>query len=337
MTSLLLKPVNHARIGAFASGRLGLYAFAATLLMSASLLFSVQPLFAKIVLPHLGGSPSVWAVCMCFFQAALLAGYCYAHGLNRFVAARWTPIIHLAVCTAAVFALPFGLPAWAHEAPTGNIYFWLIGVLAIGVGLPFFAVAANAPLLQAWFSRSGHPDAADPYFLYGASNLGSLASLLAYPFVIEVLMGVDTQRAVWTAGFIGLMLMLAACGVLMLAGLTQRDDDRDASADMGGPAGAKAGAGDAASQPSARDRLTWVALAFVPSALLVAFTTHITTDIASAPFLWVLPLATFLGTFVIVFRDRSLLNHALVLRLHPIFAAIALLFYICFVLKTMMT
>ena len=169
-------------VAQWAAGQTGLWTFAATLLVSASLLFSVQPIFTKMVLPHLGGSPSVWAVAMCFFQATLLAGYCYAHALNRFAPWRWAPVIHLAVCALAVFALPFGLPAWAHEPASGNTYFWLVGILAVGIGLPFFAISANAPLLQAWFARSGHPHANDPYFLYGASNLGSLASLLAYPF-----------------------------------------------------------------------------------------------------------------------------------------------------------
>ncbi|MEL6298516.1 MAG: fused MFS/spermidine synthase [Pseudomonadota bacterium] len=317
MTGAVLKATAEARLGAMAGGKGGLYVYAATLLLSASLLFSVQPIFAKMVLPYLGGSPSVWAVAMCFFQAALLAGYCYAHALNRFAPHRLAPAIHLGVCAVAVLTLPFGLPEWAQDAPTGNTYLWLIGVLAVGVGMPFFAVSANAPLLQAWFARSGHPDAADPYFLYGASNLGSLASLLAYPFLIEPLFGVETQRAVWAAGFIGLILMLAACGLLLMATLSDTSgtadtetSDRDAGADQA---------------ISFRDRIGWIALAFIPSALLVAFTTHITTDIASAPFLWVIPLATFLGTFVIVFRDRSLIPHDPVTRLHPIVVLVTLL------------
>ncbi|MCB0069715.1 MAG: hypothetical protein KDD77_21275, partial [Caldilineaceae bacterium] len=144
--------------------------FAGTLFLSALLLFSVQPMFAKMVLPRLGGSPSVWAVSMCFFQAVLLAGYCYAHALNRLVAPRLAPAVHLALVAVAVLALPISVSA--SEPPAGDAYLWLIGTLALGVGLPFFAVSANAPLLQAWFARTGHPHAADPYFLYGASNLG---------------------------------------------------------------------------------------------------------------------------------------------------------------------
>ncbi|MCH9765144.1 MAG: fused MFS/spermidine synthase, partial [Alphaproteobacteria bacterium] len=299
--------------------RHSLLVFAATLLLSASLLFSVQPLFAKMVLPYLGGSPSVWAVAMCFFQAALLAGYCYAHALNRFVPSQWAPVVHLALCATAFLALPFGLPEWAHDVPDGNTYWWLVAVLAAGVGLPFFAVSANAPLLQAWFARSGHPHASDPYFLYGASNLGSLASLLAYPFVIEPMLGLDTQTSVWTWGFGILTAMLIVCGVLMIAGKRNRGT-ASAGADAGSPAAAPLRA------VTNTARLSWIGFAFVPSALLVAFTTHITTDIASAPFLWVIPLATFLGTFVIVFRTKSLIPHDMVLRLHPYLVAAALLF-----------
>ena len=137
---------------------------------------------------------------MCFFQAALLAGYCYAHALNRFAPSWLAPLVHLAVCAAAALALPFALPEWAHEAPSGNTYLWLVAVLGVGVGLPFFAASANAPLLQAWFSRSGHPHASDPYFLYGASNLGSLVSLLSYPFLIEPMFGLDAQRIMMNRG-----------------------------------------------------------------------------------------------------------------------------------------
>lgn len=307
---------DHRTLANLAAGRAGLIVFAATLLTSASLLFSVQPLFAKMVLPHLGGSPSVWAVAMCFFQAALLAGYCYAHALNRFAPAWLAPIVHLLVCAAAALTLPFALPEWANEVPSGNTYWWLVSVLAVGVGLPFFAASANAPLLQAWFSRSGHPHANDPYFLYGASNLGSLVSLLSYPFLIEPMFGLDTQRAIWATGFGMLMVMLGACAVLMCSRQGQPDTATVASTDAVVP------------PITLNQRLSWIALAFIPSALLVAFTTHITTDIASAPFLWVIPLATFLGTFVIVFRNESMIPHAPVLRIHPLLVASAIVFVV---------
>ena len=189
--------------------------FAASLFVSALLLFSVQPIFAKMVLPKLGGSPSVWAVSMVFFQTVLLAGYGYAHALNRYCPARQAPLVHLTLMAIAALALPFGLPSFGAEPPAGDAYLWLIAVLAVGVGLPFFAVSANAPLLQSWFARSGHPQASDPYFLYGASNLGSLIALLAYPFAIEPILGLSRQAGVWSSGFLVLALLVAVCGLVV--------------------------------------------------------------------------------------------------------------------------
>ena len=283
--------------------------FAGTLFMSALLLFSVQPVFAKMVLPRLGGSPSVWAVSMCFFQAVLLAGYCYAHALNRYAPLRWAAAGHLAVLAIAFLALPFGVAADA-EPPAGDAYLWLVGVLALGVGLPFFAVSANAPLLQAWFARTGHPQAADPYFLYGASNLGSLIALLGYPVLIEPWIGLSRQAGIWTFGFALLAVLIGLCA----AAVMQRLGGASAVAATAAPVAATQ-TGDAVTW---QQRALWIALAFVPSGLLVAFTSHMTTDIASAPFLWVIPLALFLATFILVFRDEPVIPHAVVLRLQPI-------------------
>lgn len=288
--------------------------FTATLFLSAVLLFSVQPMFAKMVLPKLGGSPSVWAVSMCFFQAVLLAGYCYAHLLSRYLPLRWIPVVHLAVLALAMLALPIGLSESRAEPPAGDAYGWLIVTLALGVGLPFFAVSANAPLLQAWFARTGHPHAGDPYFLYGASNLGSLIALLAYPVAIEPFSGLAHQATLWAAGFMALAAMIAVCGFIMVG--AARED---------------AGTSDEplASHLDARpltitQRASWVALAFVPSGLLVAFTSYVTTDIASAPFLWVIPLAMFLGTFILVFRDVPLIPHRWMLYAQPLLTLVVI-------------
>lgn len=297
--------------GAVADERATLLAFAATIFLSALLLFSVQPMFARMVLPKLGGSPSVWAVSMVFFQAALLAGYTYAHALNHRLAPRHALPVHLGVLTIALFALPIALPSFGSEPPPGDAYLWLIGVLTLGVGLPFFAVSANAPLLQSWFAKSGHSHAGDPYFLYGASNIGSMLALLSYPVLIEPVFGLNDQSGLWTFGFALLALMIAACGGLMLRGLSNKASG-DLSSETTSPA-AKAEnevpAATSATAPALSDRLTWISLAFVPSALLVAFTTFLTTDIASAPFLWVLPLAAFLGTFIVTFRDVPMVPH----------------------------
>ncbi len=283
-----------------------------TLFLSALLLFSVQPVFAKMVLPKLGGTPAVWAVSMCFFQAALLAGYCYAHALNRWLPARIAPLCHLTLCGVAAMALPFGLPEMG-DPPAGDAYLWLTGVLTLGVGLPFFAVSANAPLLQAWFARTGHPSAADPYFLYGASNLGSFVALLAYPFLIEPTLGLTVQSAAWTGGFLMLVALIAGCGLLTTLNATAVHAPQKAASEM------------RCEPVTWTQRMGWIGLAAVPSGLLVAFSSYISTDIASAPLLWVIPLAMFLATFILVFCERPPIPHSFMLMLQPVFAAIAVL------------
>jgi hypothetical protein len=281
-----------------------LLVFATALFLSAFLLFSVQPMFARMVLPDLGGSPSVWAVSLCFFQGALLAGYGYAHLLDRLRDGRIVLGIHLAILLAALVTLPLAPPA-SVDQQSSDLYLWLVGVLLAGVGLPFVAVSANAPLLQAWFARSGHPSAHDPYFLYGASNIGSIAALIAYPVLLEPALGLSAQARLWKTGFVLLVVFVAASGLLVLS--------------RGGrPAQSLTRAVMRGVAPVWRDRLRWAAFAFVPSGLLVAFTSYLTTDIASASFLWVLPLALFLATFIIAFSDRPVIPHAVALGVQPL-------------------
>jgi predicted membrane-bound spermidine synthase len=273
-------------------------AFTLTTFLSALLLFSIQPMFAKMVLPILGGAPSVWAVALCFFQGALLAGYCYAHALNRFVSWRYAGLVHLALFVVAMAALPIGLPAAWREPPPGDPYLWQLGLFTMAVGLPFVAVAANAPLLQAWFARTGHPHGHDPYFLYGASNLGSFFALIAYPILLEPAFGLTALSRQWTIGFMLLGLAIAICFWLLRLSADPRAVAGNGPSPMD----------DTADEPSptwAR-RLGWVGLALVPSALLTAYTTHIATDVASAPLIWVGPLSLYLLTFVLVFRDRPM-------------------------------
>ena len=291
-----------------------LWAYTATTFLSALLLFSVQPMFAKMVLPVLGGSPSVWAVAICFFQAALLAGYCYAHLLIAKATAPLTGAIHLGVCLLAYLALPIGLPSGWGEPPPGEPYLWQLGLFTVAIGLPFLAVSANAPLLQAWFARTGHPHSHDPYFLYAASNLGSLIALLGYPFLLEPAFGLKALSRFWAIGYLLLVLALVMAFVLM----------RSRSAALPSTEAAATPGEGADVPPSWSDRLGWIGLALVPSALLTAFTTHVTTDIASAPLLWVLPLSLYLLTFVLVFRDRSLIPRQILLALHLAAVVVAL-------------
>lgn len=280
--------------------------FAVTLCLSALLLFSVQPMFAKMVLPLLGGSPGVWSVAMVFFQAMLLAGYAYAHAVTRLFDPRVAVGVHLCVFALALFTLPLALASGFGKPPADGEALWLIGLFGMSIGLPFFAVAANAPMLQAWFARTQHPQAHDPYFLYGASNLGSFVALLAYPVLIEPFLTLRAQSVAWTGGFVLLMAMIAGAGLLMAATMRPASERAEECA---------------AAAPRPRDIAAWVALAFVPSAMLVAVTSHISTDIASAPFLWVVPLAIFLATFIFTFRSGGDATHRLLVRLQPFIIA----------------
>src|SRR5262245_49104829 len=284
------------------TSRLSLLAtFVAAIVLSASLLFMVQPMFTKLVLPRFGGAPSVWSVAIVFFQTALLAGYAYAHWLTRYAPGRLPVAVHLAVMIAAVFALPISIAAgWDRPPETGQAL-WLIGLFTASIGLPFFALAANSPLLQAWFARTDHPAAQDPYFLYAASNIGSFLALVSYPTVIEPFVRLGDQVRFWAIGFCLLIVLLAACGILLWRS----------------PAPAAPAHSAADAPPTWKDAAFWVALAAVPAGLLVAVTAHISTDVGAVPLLWVVPLALYLLTFVIAFSRRPIIPHRLVVALQP--------------------
>ncbi|MEA2893535.1 MAG: hypothetical protein QOI05_4328 [Bradyrhizobium sp.] len=284
--------------------RLILTVYTAAIFTSALLLFSVQPLFTKMVLPRLGGSPAVWSVAMVFFQSLLLGGYAYAHYLMQ-LRNRIVPVaVHLALLVIALLTLPLGIANGWGEPSTSGYAFWLLGLFAASIGLPFFALAANNPLLQAWFVRTGHPNGPDPYFLYASSNIGSFLALLSYPVLLEPMFTLRTQNFIWTGLYGVLILLIAGCGVLLLrspAAIVVEQND-----EAGAPA------------PPWALRARWIFLAAVPSGLLIAVTAHISTDIAAAPLLWVLPLSLYLLTWVLVFQSRPLLPHKWVLMLQPL-------------------
>jgi hypothetical protein len=266
----------------------------------------VQPLFTKMVLPRLGGSPAVWSVAMVFFQSLLLGGYAYAHFLMQ-LRNRAIPVaIHLVLLAVAMLTLPLSIASGWGDPPTSGYAPWLLGLFAVSIGLPFFALAANNPLLQAWFVRTGHPNGPDPYFLYASSNIGSFLALLSYPVLLEPMFTLRTQNLIWTGGYGVLIVLIATCGVLLLrspanaAKLNMPDDDTDAPA------------------PPWILRARWIFLAAVPSGLLIAVTAHISTDVAAAPLLWVLPLSLYLLTWVLVFQSRPLLPHKFMLMLQPL-------------------
>ncbi len=287
---------------------LPLFIFA--IFVSAALLFFVQPMFAKMVLPKLGGTPAVWSVAMVFFQTVLLAGYAYAHFITRNLQGRQAILIHLAIMTVAVVFLPLSIASGWNRPPASGEAFWLLGLFTVSIGLPFFALSANGPLLQAWFARTDHPAAKDPYFLYAASNVGSFIALLAYPFVVEPLTRLQQQTFAWSAGFVFLILLIAGCGYLIW-------NTKDLKM-------AKPAAGETAGKPKPTwaEAAVWVALAAIPSGLLIAVTNHISTDVAAVPFLWVVPLALYLLTFVLVFSRFAGSVHRIAVIVQPVFIAV---------------
>ena len=285
--------------------------YTATVFLSAALLFAVQPMFTKMVLPRFGGSASVWSVAMVFFQGILLLGYAYADLLTRFVRGQLALLIHLAVMLGGAAFLPLAIAQGWGSPPSDREQLFLLGLFGASIGFPFFALAANGPLLQAWFARSGLGQAENPYFLYAASNTGSLLALFAYPFVAEPFSTLSFQGSIWRTGYYLLIALIAACGALVFF-------RRDGEAVL-----PRAQSTEAA---PALGRMTyWVALAFVPSALMIAATTHITTDIAAAPFLWVLPLSLYLISFILVFSQRTLVRQATWIRLQPFLLALIVL------------
>ncbi len=262
------------------------FLFGLTIFVSATLLFVVQPMIAKALLPALGGSSAVWTTCMLFFQVALLAGYAWAHGGTAKLSARALVFAHLAFAGAACFTLPLTVQAdvSAATAPVS----WVLGTLALAIGPTFVAIAATSPLLQAWYARLGQPDSDDPYFLYSASNLGSMLALLAYPLAIEPFLGVRAQLTAWSIGFGVLVLLLVACGAVTWRAQPEERTKLEAS------------------EPLRWSQVAvWMGLAFFPSSLMLGSTEHITIDLAPVPLLWVLPLAAYLGSFIIVFGRDS--------------------------------
>jgi len=269
---------------------------AAAIFLSSALLFWLEPLFGKIVLPLLGGAPAVWNACLLFYQTALLAGYAWAHAADR-IGVKRHAAIHIVGSLAALLVLPFAVPRVLLPPSTNQPLGWLLLVLLMGVGLPFVMVAANGPLLQLWYSRSGAKRARDPYFLYAASNLGSAAALLLFPVVIERFLTLSTQNQLWRAGYVLIVLLLAACAIV----LARRSvpDQTTSTADV--PREAIAW----------RRRLYWLALAAIPSSLLLGVTTYISSEVAPIPLLWILPLAIYLATLVVAFAATRPLADAL--------------------------
>jgi hypothetical protein len=267
--------------------------FTLTSVMTAALLFLVQPMVARMVLPAFGGSPQVWTTAMLFFQTALLAGYGYTHLATNLLSRKMQLWVHFVVLAIPLILLPIELTV----APSGKggVYpsLELLLALALGVAVPFVVVATSGPLVQRWFSWSAHPRANDPYFLYAAGNIGSIGGLLLYPFVVEPGLSVVEQSRWWMYGYWLAFSLLVVCGMVVLRGLNEVEDSSQL-------------APTTPTTPVTWFRIGyWMLLAFVPSSLMLGITAHLSTDVASMPMLWVLPLVAYLLTFTIAFSKMG--------------------------------
>lgn len=278
--------------------------FGFTLFLSAALLFLIQLIYARLVLPLLGGSAAVWSTAMVFYQAVLLAGYGYAHLVSTRLPLRRQLGLQAAILALPALVLPLAVPAGWLPPANSNPIPWLLALLAAGAGAPFFAVSTISPLLQKWFATTPHPQAQDPYFLYSASNCGSLLGLLAYPFLIEPNTSLFLQSRLWSWGFAGLSMLVLAAGFTACRSAQPATSPRRAAA--------------RSAAPSARQRTGWVLFALVPSSLMLSVTNYVSSEIAAVPLLWVIPLALYLGTFIHAFARHALVPLPLAQRWLPI-------------------
>jgi hypothetical protein len=264
--------------------------FAAAMFVNALLLFLVQPMFAKLLLPLFGGSPAVWTTCMLFFQSALLAGYAYSHSVVK-LRQPWLQVaVHSTVLALPFLTLPIAVSMVTDAA--GDPVAGVLRLSTLSVGAPFFVLATSAPLLQRWFAAAQGRGSVDPYFLYAASNVGSFASLVLYPTIIEPALALSTQTRVWSIGYSAAVILTVVCAVVMWRRAPRSSGVAEPS--TGG-----------AEVVTWSRRARWIGLSFVPSSLMLAVTAYISTDVAAVPMLWVVPLALYLITFVLTFSAYS--------------------------------
>lgn len=299
--------------------------FSFTLLLSATLLFWVEPMIAKMILPSLGGAPQVWNTCMMFFQGILLLGYYYAHVATRLLPFNKQVILHLIFMLAGLLFLPVHI-SWLGAPPptTANPIPWLLTLLILAIGTPMLVISATAPMLQYWFSKTRHPQAKDPYFLYVASNAGSMLALIGYLFLLEPHLTLNQQAHIWSWFYFGLILLISSCALLViyLNVSSKKISDLDVFAkkekkDKLMPASPLSDNFSLTLIPTMGIRIRWILLSFVPSSLLLGITHYITTEIAAVPLLWIAPLILYLLTFILVFARKPLISHTLIVNIQP--------------------
>jgi spermidine synthase len=265
--------------------------FAITIFLSALLLFWIQLTIAKMLLPRLGGTPAVWNTCMLFFQILLLAGYSYVLVTTSWMEARKQAVLHTVLLLLSCLYLPLTLTGNAgdiseHHYPA----LWLFAYLLSAIGLPIFLISTTSPLLQKWFTHTGHED---PYFLFAVSNAGSLLALISYPVLLEPNLKLSRQTHIWAVAYV--VFLVLSLGCMLVLWKSSRAERVSESKDLQKPS------------ISLKQRLYWILLAFIPASLLFGVTTYITTEIAPTPLLWTIPLALYLVTFVLAFAGKHLL------------------------------
>lgn len=279
-----------------------LFLFATTTFLSALLLFWVQLVMAKMLLPRLGGTPAVWTTCMLFFQVLLLAGYSYVLVTTAWLGVRKQLMLHICLLLLSSLYLPLSFVGHLGSIPEGsNPALWLFAYLLSAIGLPVFLISTTSPLLQKWFTRTSHASANDPYFLFAVSNGGSLLGLLSYPLFLEPGLTLSRQNRLWVVMYVVFLVLTVGCVVVLWK------SSRPEEVEQLNPA-----FDDRRTAPiSLKRRLYWVLLAFIPSSLLFGATSYITTEIAPTPLLWTIPLALYLLTFILAFARRKLLSEQL--------------------------
>jgi hypothetical protein len=295
--------------------------------VSAYLLFLVQPMVAKMILPLLGGTPAVWNTCMVFYQAVLLAGYAYTHVVTTRLRFRTQLFLQVILLCLPLLVLPIQV----RDASPGDIppALWLLGMLTIVVGLPFFLLATTAPLVQKWFANTDHPSARDPYFLYSASNFGSMLALLGYPTLVEPYLHLKadswlSQSWLWALGYVVFLVLMAGCAwvvwqnrsVKKIAELESGDRNDQTESESGNDS------------PTWRTKLRWVGLAFVPSTMMLGVTTYMTLDVAAIPLLWVIPLTLYLLSFILVFSKWPAALHKAMVMTMPLLVLLLVFIYL---------
>ncbi|MFT3869164.1 MAG: fused MFS/spermidine synthase [Nibricoccus sp.] len=277
-----------------------LWLFVLTVFTSAALIFSVQPMYARLVLPLLGGSPAVWNTVVTFFQAVLLLGYGYVHFMTKRLGLRQQLLVHALVLAVPLVFLPVVLPDGATPPADSHPILWIYRLMAVTVGIPFFALSATAPLLQRWFAQARHERSKDPYFLYVASNAGSLLALLSYPCVIEPNLGLANQALWWMRGYWILVSLVGLSAAMVWVKRSPLDSASEATL---------APVPEVSAEPVRwEQRWRWVFFAFVPSSLMLGTTTFISSEVAAIPLMWIVPLALYLLTYILAFAQRQFVS-----------------------------